>query len=612
MRWLWYNKAHYTIFFKENLPMKRKLICLLVVLALVLSIPIPGHAASAMKASDDCIAVIKAFEGFSGKPYRDTDGAFTIGYGTRCPDDKVEYYNKNPMTEQEADAELRKEILTYEKAVDAFIDRHGVRFSQGQFDGVVSLVFNCGPSWLTKGKTLIEALSKGYTGNDLIYAFAIYSMSGSNRSIGHVKRRLAEANIYLNEAYSRTPPVNYTYVLYNGNGGTVSTYNVQGYDSNSPVAPIPTATYDGKVFHGWYTEAEGGVKITRLDASTAAKTLYAHWEEGGKPEQTPPSQNELPVIVPDANVTQIVGSLIPGGTSINAVKVTVTGNNVNLRKGPGTVYKVVGSASKGDVFTVTATYQDGDYLWGRYGDGWICLDYTNYDREEKPDDKPETDDAYQTKTYATVKKNQTLNVRTEPDGKLIGTLSAGTRVEILEQKTVADRLWGRYSGGWICLRSLVDLETVVLVPVTVTKTYATVVDADVLNIRMEPDGKIVGSLKKGDRVEILEKKTVANRLWGRCSSGWICLRSLVSLETVTQIVYQEKDLTENAVEARSAFWRVTADTVNVRLGAGTEYPAVAWLHKDEPVVVLEYVRVDGVLWGRTAQGWICLQYLQQG
>ena len=98
---LWYNGDHHTKE-KENLPMIRKLLCLFVVLALVLSIPIPGYAASSMKASDDCVAVIKAFEGFSGTPYRDTDGHYTIGYGTRCPDSKVEYYTNNPMSREEA------------------------------------------------------------------------------------------------------------------------------------------------------------------------------------------------------------------------------------------------------------------------------------------------------------------------------------------------------------------------------------------------------------------------------------------------------------------------------------------------------------------------------
>ena len=596
--------------------MKRKLICLLMVLALVLSIPVYGHAASDLKTSDDCLAVIKAFEGFSGKPYRDTDGHYTIGYGTRCPDDKVEYYTQNPMSEAEADLYLRQEMPAYEKAVNAFIDKHGLTYTQGQFDGVISLVFNCGTSWLNKGDTLIKALTQGYTGNDLIYAFTIYSMNGGNRSIGHVKRRLAEANMYLNAAYSRTPPDNYTYVIFDGNGGTVSTYNVQGYDANSPVEPIPTATYEGKTFRGWYTKASGGFQVTRLDAATAGMTLYAHWGTGSEEN----GAEKAPIIVPDSNVSKITGSLIPGGTEEKSVQVTVTGSSVNLRKGPGTSYKVIGSAQKGAVYTITSTYHDGTYLWGQYGEGWICLDYTDYQKQEEetpeeekpetpPQEKPST--GSQTKTYATVVGTDSLNVRTEPDGKILGSLPEGSRVEILEQKTVANRLWGRYSGGWICMRSYVKLETVTLVPVTITKTYATIVDTDALNVRTEPDGKIIDSLPQGSRVEILEKKTVANRLWGRYSGGWICLRSYVKLETVTQVVYQEPEQTRT-VQARSASWRVTASCLNVRRGPGVSNPVVGWLYRDDPVVILSYARVNGTLWGRTSQGWICLRYVDRG
>lgn len=585
---------------KENLPMKRKLLCLLVVLALALSIPVPGYAASAMKASDDCLAVIKAFEGFSGKPYRDSDGGYTIGYGTRCPSDKVDYYTKNPMSEAEAEAELRKEMVSYENAVNAFMDKHGISFTQGQFDGVISLVFNCGVAWLNKGSTLIKALTEGDTGNDLIYAFTIYSMNSGNRSIGHVKRRLAEANMYLNASYSRTPPEHYSYVLYDGNGGELSTYNVQGYDTTIPVAPVPTATYPGKTFRGWYTKATGGVKVTKLDASTKTMTLYAQWGAAG--ETVPEDQPS--VIIPDENVSQITGSLIPSGSGIGAVKVTVTNNSVNLRKGPGTGYAVVGTANKGAQYTITSTYQDKQYLWGRFSGGWICLDYTDYKADTAT--KPETGAV--TKTYATVSGTDSLNVRQTPDGTVIGSLPEGTKVEILEQKTVNNRLWGRYSGGWICMRSFVKLETVTLTPTTVTKTYATVVGTDTLNIRETPDGKVVGSLPEGTRVEILEQKTVNDRLWGRCSDGWICLRSYAKLETVTQVVYQDAQTTQ--AQKNSAYGQVTASTLNVRQTPGVNSRIVSWLRRGASVQILQYAKVNGTLWGRTKQGWICLRYVK--
>ena len=124
--------------------MNKSVLSLCLVLALVLSIfaiaPVQVRAASQMTASEDCLSVIKVLEGFSGKPYLDTDGKYTIGYGTRCPDELVSKYNATPMTKEEADAELRKEVVTYEKAVNAFIDKYSLTYTQGQFDGVVSLV----------------------------------------------------------------------------------------------------------------------------------------------------------------------------------------------------------------------------------------------------------------------------------------------------------------------------------------------------------------------------------------------------------------------------------------------------------------------------------------
>lgn len=281
--------------------MKTRILCLCLSLCLLLSavvLPTSAHAASSMKASDDLLNIIKKYEGFSGTPYKDTDGKYTIGYGTRCPDELVEKYQKTPMTEKEAEAELRKEMVTYEDAVNAFIDRHGVSFKQHQFDAVCSLVFNVGNSWLQKGETLINALSTGATGNDLIYAFTIYSMSGGKRSVGHILRRLSESCIYLEGVYSRPAPDRYCYVLYDAQGGTISamggSYNVQGYNGELTAAPVATASKDGYVFKGWYTEASGGTKVTTLDKSHNELTLYAQWGDPSEVHQHDYTSQKIP------------------------------------------------------------------------------------------------------------------------------------------------------------------------------------------------------------------------------------------------------------------------------------------------------------------------------
>lgn len=608
---------------KERIPLNKRFLSLCLVLALVLGLftiaPTAAHAESQMTASENCLNVIKELEGFSGKPYKDTDGKYTIGYGTRCPDELVSKYKNNPMTKEEADAELRKEVVSYETAVNAFIDRHGLTFTQGQFDGVVSLVFNCGNSWLTKGETLIEALAGGATGNELIYAFSIYSMSAGKRSVGHIKRRLAEANMYLNEEYGRTPPEHFSYVLYQGNGGTVDTYDVQGYDTKLTAAPVATATYPEYTFLGWYTAAVGGEKVTILDENTKGITLYAQWSKGGESTSKPDTDT-------DSSSKPEVDS---GSTSIAPLKIKVTGSNVNLRKGPGLSYDVLKTVSKGTELTIIAVCNEGKYIWGRSMNGWIRLDNTDYeDRvkppvqepekepEKEPDKEPVTTPTV-TKVYGTVIGTDTLNVRKTPDGTIVGKLNKGDKVEILEQKTVNDRAWGRISNGWICLRSYVQLQTVTVQsgttpstptnPTTQKKLYGTIINTSSQNVRNAPDGTVVGKLLKGERFEILERKTVSGREWGRCSKGWVCLRTYVKLEEVTVNTGTSGSQPGGTTTVTTKTYATVTgiDSLNVRV---TPDGAVCGsLTRGTKVEILERKTVSGREWGRCSKGWICLR-----
>lgn len=129
--------------------MTKKLISLClaatVLLGIFLLAPVT-RATSDMKTSEEGIAFIQNYEGFSGKPYKDGN-RYSIGYGTKCPDDMVEYYTENPMTREEADLEMRKVLVAFERDVNRFLDRNNVTFEQREYDAVVSLVYNCGTSY---------------------------------------------------------------------------------------------------------------------------------------------------------------------------------------------------------------------------------------------------------------------------------------------------------------------------------------------------------------------------------------------------------------------------------------------------------------------------------
>lgn len=733
--------------------MKNRMLCLCLAVCLFLGtfvLPADTRAASSMTASEELLAIIKQFEGFSGTPYVDTDGLYTIGYGTRCPEELVDQYNETPMTEEEADAELRKVVATYAEDVNAFIDKYGLKYEQRQFDAVISLVYNVGSGWLRKGDTLVKALTGGATGNELIYAFTIYSMSNGVRSLGHIRRRLSEACIYLEGIYSRPAPDRYCHVIYDAQGGTISamggSYNVQGYDGEVTAAPVATASRSGYVFKGWFTKASGGSQVTVLDMSTKGATLYAQWEEEGstaptepaptdpvpsEPAPTEPSVPEGTAIDPvkvkvtgsQINIRKgpglsyaTVGSLdrgaqvtvdrthssdgytwgkcskgwialentdyfnigteaptdppepevptdpptepatkpttpatkptepeptepekptepavtIPEGTPIEPVKVTVEGVQVNLRKGPGLSYDVIGSASRGTQLTITATYHNDGYLWGKFEKGWISLAHTSY--EEVPED-PEpsvpadpsgseaptdpTMPAPGNKLYATVIKTKSLNVRKTPNGAVMDLLHEGDRVEILEQKIVDGVLWGRCDRGWISMRTYVKLETVADVPVEqpteppllevpeveaptlqapVTKTYATVIGTVSQAIRQEIGGTVIGKLAPGERVELLEQ----TEEWGRCAQGWIRLRASVKLE---RVVAEDGA----AVEESTAAVVKTYATGEGQILSAPGGDVVQTMTAGDRAEILEYRLAEGILWGRCETGWIDLR-----
>ena len=79
-----------------------------VILLSVVSVGIPQvAAASSFNTSNECIEIIKAEEGFVKYPMWDY-AQYSVGYGTKCPDDKLEEYSKNGITKKEAEALLKK------------------------------------------------------------------------------------------------------------------------------------------------------------------------------------------------------------------------------------------------------------------------------------------------------------------------------------------------------------------------------------------------------------------------------------------------------------------------------------------------------------------------
>lgn len=598
-----------------------------------------AYAASSMAASEACVDFIKSVEGFSAKPYFDY-AQYTVGYGTKCPDEKYAAYMASGIPKSEAEALLREEIGEIENDLNQkLLDKYNLTVTQHQFDALVSFSYNIGTGWVTYDSSLRNAILRNANADELVYAFGLYCTAGGKYLPGLVTRRLCEANMYLNGVYSKTVNDSYGYVYYDATGGTVK-YRVQAFICDSGTAPASDAMRSGDTFLGWYTELYDGTQVTALDSTLTGKTLFARWQSSETTENTGNTDNA-------------------GNQNTTAKTVSVTGDVVNIRSGPGTNYGITKRAYRNDILTVSHVTHLTNMKWGKVPGGWICLDYTDFDGATNgtgntdpennntppvdvtvPDTAPEwnvpdTDVSTDNQTIVSgiVKVNDFLNIRSGPGVAYanVGFLFRGTKVSILEQRTVGTAVWGRMEKGWVCMDYIVTdadfTEGTTLpnpAPEQTTKPEQTTPDtsgiaeatsitgkitADALRVRSGAGttNPIVGFYYQNDRVTVTEKVLVGSVYWGKTSKGWISM-DYVLADTSSNVTAQPSG-GETVQPSGGEKKTVIGDCLRIRLEPGVVYKIVGFLYYGDKVTVLETRDVNGTLWGRVNNGWICMDYV---
>ncbi|KNB60048.1 lysozyme [Chryseobacterium sp. Hurlbut01] len=143
-----------------------------------------------MKTSQKGINLILSFEGFSSKPYLDSAGIPTIGYGnTYYPGGKKVTMKDSPITREKAAKLFASVLPTYEKIVKSKIK---VTLTQNQFDALVSHTYNTGGS-----DTLFSLINKKSNSETIKDWFTSrYITAGGKVLNGLVKRRKQEAALF--------------------------------------------------------------------------------------------------------------------------------------------------------------------------------------------------------------------------------------------------------------------------------------------------------------------------------------------------------------------------------------------------------------------------------
>ena len=230
-----------------------------------------------------------------------------------------------------------------------------------------------------------------------------------------------------------------------------------------------------------------------------------------------------------------------------------------------------------------------------------------------------------------------LNVRKKPDAeaKILGRLPLDLEIEILEQKTVGETTWGRIDAlklhdgteikaGWINLQYVtfgkeaepepteapveIATEPAPELP-TIPATMGTIT-AGKLNIRSGAgsDNDEVGTYVQGDRVEIIETKTVGDTLWGHTGRGWVGM-GFVRMDSTPPLnedgTPAEKDLlNSDGKYGVLGYGVVDLGTLNVRHGPGVDYNKVKDVKEGDRYAY--YQILDN--WVRIEGGWVSTEY----
>jgi lysozyme len=143
--------------------------------------------------SQNGIALIKRFEGYSAKIYICAAGYPTIGYGHLVRGDEAQLF-KHGITEAMAEALLIKDVLSAEKSVLRLIQ---APLTDGQFDALVSFTFNLGGGALQRS-TLRRKVNR-QEHEDVPAEFMKWVWAGGKKLKGLIRRREAEVRFYIRQ-----------------------------------------------------------------------------------------------------------------------------------------------------------------------------------------------------------------------------------------------------------------------------------------------------------------------------------------------------------------------------------------------------------------------------
>lgn len=140
-----------------------------------------------MTISNAGLALIKKYEGCKLKAYKCPAGVWTVGFGT----------TKGVKACMEIDLATAEKMLLGDVApIEKAINKLGINFRQGQFDALVSFIYNLGIGNFNSS-TLKKKIVAGAKDEDIAAEFGKWNKAGGKVLAGLTKRREEEAKLWM-------------------------------------------------------------------------------------------------------------------------------------------------------------------------------------------------------------------------------------------------------------------------------------------------------------------------------------------------------------------------------------------------------------------------------
>ena len=146
-----------------------------------------------MKISDNGIRLIQEFEGLRLTSYLCSAGVPTIGYGATYYHDGSKVKLGQTITKEQASQMLVDHLKEFEGSVTGLLNK--TKVNQNQFDALVSLNYNIGPTNLAISQ-LLRFVKLNPNDPRIAAEFAKWNRAGGEVSTGLVRRRKKEAQLY--------------------------------------------------------------------------------------------------------------------------------------------------------------------------------------------------------------------------------------------------------------------------------------------------------------------------------------------------------------------------------------------------------------------------------